>query len=318
MAAAVRREQVAAAQAGLQVVAEAAHILLARGQRHKLPLCVRKGHQDNICALPAALEAALHKTVDLFEGLVILTERAFGRVFFPQLTPDERHVCADAALSSGVRAVCTAGAAGLFAGQEHLVGTVKQGNIIVPRLLFRKAQRKGKVPLHAVTPARLSQALGQLRRTAVHRLLRASAQNVDDELIAAHAADDIPRKKDIPQRARRLAQKSVADEMAVAVVHLFEMVDIQNQKHPAAVFQQRFIHMRFRRTAVVQPGEPVVLRQHAQTGIFVLQHVKLLVHQHPPFHMRPAAAGHFFRERSRIFRVSRTAEGAPSPLILLL
>ena len=106
--------------------------------------------------------------------------------------------------------------------------------------------------------------------------------------------------------------------MAVAVVHLFEMVDIQNQKHPAAVFQQRFIHMRFRRTAVVQPGEPVVLRQHAQTGVFILQHVKLLVHQHPPFHMRPAAAGHFFRERSRIFRVSRTAEGAPSPLILLL
>lgn len=52
-----------------------------RGQRHKLPLCVRKGHQDNICALPAALEAALHKTVDLFEGLVILTERAFGRSF---------------------------------------------------------------------------------------------------------------------------------------------------------------------------------------------------------------------------------------------
>lgn len=80
----------------------------------------------------AALEAALHKTVDLFEGLVILTERAFGRVFFPQLTPDERHVCADAALSSGIRTVCTAGAAGFFAGQEHLVGTVKQGNIIVP------------------------------------------------------------------------------------------------------------------------------------------------------------------------------------------
>lgn len=70
--------------------------------------------------------------------------------------------------------------------------------------------------------------------------------------------------------------------MAVAVVHLFEMVDIQNQKHPAAVFQQRFIYMRFRSTAVVQAGEPVVLRQHAQTGVFILQHVKLLVHQHPP------------------------------------
>ena len=149
-------------------------------------------------------------------------------------------------------------------------------------------------------------------RTAVHRLLRASAQNVDDELIAAHAADDIPRKKDIPQRARRLAQKSVADEMAVAVVHLFEMVDIQNQKHPAAVFQQRFIHMRFRST------EPVVLRQHAQTGVFVLQHVKLLVHQHPPISHAPCGRRAFLRECSRIFRVSRTVGGAPSPLILLL
>ena len=79
-----------------------------------------------------------------------------------------------------------------------------------------------------------------------------------------------------------------------------------------------FIHMRFRSTAVVQAGEPVVLRQHAQTGVFILQHVKLLVHQHPPISHAPCGRRAFLRECSRIFRVSRTVGGAPSPLILLL
>jgi hypothetical protein len=91
------------------------------------------------------------------------------------------------------------------------------------------------------------------------------AHGQDGEFVAADPADDVGLADDLPQGRRDALQEQVADGVAVGVVDLFEIVDIEEDE--VAVLLEPFGDLQLleaegeEAAAVVEPGQIVRLGQ---------------------------------------------------------
>jgi hypothetical protein len=104
------------------------------------------------------------------------------------------------------------------------------------------------------------------------RLGRVGAGGQENEFIAAEARDDILRPRQGAQAPRQLDQQGVAHVMAVRVVDLLEVVDVEEDERAAGpsravVIRERALEGDEQRRAVGEAGERVVLRLMPQAGL---------------------------------------------------
>ena len=121
------------------------------------------------------------------------------------------------------------------------------------------------MPVEAVRPPtasasssakRVAEALGERERA------REVAGGEDDrELLAADAADDVRRADGGAQHVRHLEQQLVADAVAVHVVDLLEVVEVEHHERDGVVLRRRahelLAHAVVKRAVVVEAGERV-------------------------------------------------------------
>ena len=160
-------------------------------------------------------------------------------------------------------------AAGFLGGVEAVVGAAEEGGgLVAVGGVLGDAAREG-VAGDVVVAGALGEAGADLVEDG-GGLDGGGAAHDDDELLAAVAADQVGAAEAVAERAGDVAEDGVADQVAVVVVDLLEVVDVEERDGDRLAGRgggdQRGAQLLERVAAVEDAGEPVADREVAHVG----------------------------------------------------